>query len=187
MEPTAQNPTGITAYQIPVQQGQPVTNYNPSSVQVGQPLPTVNQPQVQPQGIHPQTTQPQVIAPQVQPQTMVNPQVGPQPHIVNIPPSEMPQQERQRSQDQNPPRLRRGDVLLIVGTGEPERIHCPRCDRDQIPILTYIPGFQTWCWSCLLLIFFFPLFWLPFCCPPCMDPVYICPLDGTVLKRVVII
>jgi len=134
--------------------------------------------------VQPQINQPQVIAPQVQPQTMVNPQVGPMPQAqyVNAPPSEMPKEEQKKKHAHH-----HHDDVVIVIDNEPDIIYCPRCERDQRPIATFIPGAQTWCWFCFLLIFFFPLAWLPFCCPACMDPVYVCPLDGTILKRVSVI
>lgn len=61
---------------------------------------------------------------------------------------------------------------------------CPNCRGQVQTRLSMEPGGQAWCCMCILLIFFWPLFWLPLCMPACMDVTHSCPQCGAVITRI---
>jgi hypothetical protein len=60
----------------------------------------------------------------------------------------------------------------------PILVTCPNCNRNVTTVVDTTPGPGTWCGSAMLCIFFWPLFWLPFCVPEMQDQYHFCPACG---------
>ncbi|CAD8117642.1 unnamed protein product [Paramecium sonneborni] len=61
------------------------------------------------------------------------------------------------------------------GCDFPADIVCPYCSRMIQTHVKYKIGVHTWIVVLLLLVLFFPLFFLPFCFLECQDKQHICP------------
>ncbi|CAJ0934616.1 unnamed protein product, partial [Mesorhabditis belari] len=79
-------------------------------------------------------------------------------------------------------------TLVIVhpvkeaATSAPYQTFCPKC---QMPITTrqhYVTGTFTWILVVVILIFFFPLAFVPFCLDSCKDVQHYCPKCSTPLS-----
>lgn len=69
------------------------------------------------------------------------------------------------------------------GCDFPADVVCPYCQKAVLTHIHYHSGCHTWlaCW--LLFLFFFPLFFLPFCFEECKDKYHMCPNCGKTIGK----
>ena len=67
--------------------------------------------------------------------------------------------------------------LMNVGV-DPMKMRCPHCHQDMLTKTKHQTDAHTVLAVVLLIIFFWPLFWLPFICPACKKNEHYCGLCG---------